>query len=69
MATTAFSDMLTENIKDVLDVRGRIVVDRWKGMTKDQLDAIRHQQLEQIEERRVRTLLSVFNSISLFLET
>ena len=61
MGTTVFSDMLTENIKDALDARGRIIVDRWKGMSKDQLDDIRHQQLIQIEERRVRTLLSVFN--------
>ncbi|CAF1098143.1 unnamed protein product [Adineta ricciae] len=52
LGTTVFSDMLTENIKDVLDARGRIIVDRWKGMTKDQLDDIRHQQLTQIAERR-----------------
>lgn len=35
------------------DARGHILVDRWKGMTKDQLADIRHQQLAQIDERQV----------------
>ncbi|UJR28222.1 hypothetical protein I4U23_009472 [Adineta vaga] len=52
LANTTFSDMLTENIKDILDTRGHIIVDRWKGMTKDQLDDIRQQQVAQINERQ-----------------
>jgi len=48
--------MLTENSKDILDSRSHIIVDRWKGMTKDQLDDIRHGQLAQIDERQVHTL-------------
>ncbi|CAF3808911.1 unnamed protein product [Adineta steineri] len=52
IANTAFSDMLTENSTDILDSRCHIIVDRWKGMTKDQLDDIRRQQLVQIDERQ-----------------
>ncbi|CAF0810428.1 unnamed protein product [Rotaria sordida] len=50
IANTAFSDMLTENSKNLLDARSHIIVDRWKGMSQDQLDDIRHQQLIQISE-------------------
>jgi len=56
IVNTTFSDMLTENSKDILDSRSHIIVDRWKGMTKDQLDDIRHGQLAQIDERQVHTL-------------
>jgi hypothetical protein len=48
--------MLTENSSNLLDSRCHIIVDRWKGMTKDQLDDIRHQQLIQIDEHQVHTL-------------
>ncbi|CAF3367961.1 unnamed protein product [Rotaria sp. Silwood1] len=52
IANTAFSDMLTENSKNLFDARSHIIVDRWKGMSQDQLDDIRHQQLTQIAERQ-----------------
>jgi hypothetical protein len=48
--------MLTENSPNIFDSRDRIIVDRWKGMTKDQLADIRHQQLAQIDERQVHSL-------------
>jgi hypothetical protein len=51
--------MLTENSTNLLDSRCHIIVDRWKGMTKDQLDDIRHQQLIQIDEHQVHTLTDV----------
>ncbi len=56
--------MLTENSRHLLDSRGHIIVDRWKGMTKEQLDDIRHQQLVQIDEHQVHTLTYV-NSYSI----
>ena len=67
----AFSDLLTENnLSNLLNSRGRIIVDRWKGMNKDQLDNIRCQQLRQIDERQVSTCqyVVVFFSKYLFLD-
>ena len=56
LANTCFSDMLTENVPEnqLEGRRRRIIVDRWKGMTKDQLDEIHHVQKAQIGERQVR---------------
>ena len=56
LANTCFSDMLTENVPEnqLEGRRRRIIVDRWKGMTKDQLDEIHRVQKAQIDERRVR---------------
>ena len=53
--------MLTENLMNPLDSRCHIIVDRWKGMTRDQLDDIRHQQLIQIDEHQVHTLTDVIS--------
>lgn len=61
LAHTAFSDILTENSKNILDSRYHILIDRWKGMNKDQLNAIRQQQLIQINERQVHTLPDAFS--------
>ncbi len=55
IANSTFSDILTENSKNILDYRSHILVDRWKGMNKDQLDDIRYQQLTQIDEHQVHT--------------
>lgn len=56
LAHAAFSDILTENSKYASDSGCHILADRWKGMTKDQLASIRHQQLIQIDEHQVHTL-------------
>ena len=53
IAHTCFSDMLTESTEPD---HHRIVVDRWKGMSREQLDRIRHEQLRQIAEREVGEL-------------
>lgn len=50
LANTCFSDLL-------LETSNVYMPDRWKGMTKEQLDRIRHEQLEQIEEQQVDRLL------------
>lgn len=47
--------MLTENLTSLSDSRCHIMVDRWKGMSQDQLNDIRQQQLIQIAERQVHT--------------
>jgi hypothetical protein len=56
LANTCFSDMLTENVPESrLEGRHRrIIVDRWKGMTKDQLDEIFTVQKTQMDQRQVR---------------
>ncbi|CAF2125497.1 unnamed protein product [Rotaria magnacalcarata] len=54
IANAAFSDMLTESSTSVSDSRCHIMVDQWKGMSRDQLEDIRHQQLSQIAERQKR---------------
>ena len=46
LANTCFSDLLLETSS--LDMP-----DRWKGMTKEELNRIRHEQLEQIDEKQV----------------
>ena len=66
LAHMTFSDMLTENCSAVLDARHHILVDRWKGMTKDQLAHIRQQQLFQINERQVYTFPSVYLEFSFY---
>ena len=53
IAHTCFSDMLNESTGSD---DPRIVVDRWKGMSQEQLDRIRHEQLRQIAEREVDEL-------------
>ncbi|CAM4914143.1 unnamed protein product [Rotaria socialis] len=54
IANAAFSDMLTESSTSVSDSRCHIMVDQWKGMSRDQLEGIRRQQLSQIAERQKR---------------
>ena len=56
IANAIFSDMLTENPDQAISQFGpnRVVPDRWKGMSPEQLEQIRKEQLRQIEEKRVR---------------
>ncbi|CAF1074456.1 unnamed protein product [Didymodactylos carnosus] len=51
---TAFSNLLTEDDSTAVSAvnPSRVVVDRWKGMTKDQLNEIRNEQLKQMEQRQ-----------------
>jgi hypothetical protein len=55
IANAIFSDMLTENPDQAISQFGpnRVVPDRWKGMSPEQLEQIRNEQLRQIEEKRV----------------
>ena len=67
IANAIFSDMLTENPDQAVSALGpnRVVTDRWKGMSPEQIEAIRKKQLEQIEERKV---FIIFNLKNLFLD-
>lgn len=60
IANAIFSDLLTENPDQAASAFGphRIVPDRWKGMSAEQLEQIRKKQLEQIEEKRVNFLVT-----------
>lgn len=55
IANAIFSDMLTENPDQAISQFGpnRVVPDRWKGMSPEQLEQIRNEQLRQVEEKRV----------------
>jgi DNA topoisomerase VI subunit B len=55
IANAIFSDLLTENPDQSISAFGpdRVVPDRWKGMSAEQLEQIRKKQLEQIEEKQV----------------
>ena len=56
IANAIFSDLLTENPDQAISALGphRVVPDRWKGMSPEQLEAIRKKQMEQAEEKKVR---------------
>ena len=60
IANSCFSDLLTERSDqnpfefNCRRHRHHVLLDRWKGMTKDQCDQIRGEQLKQIDESRVR---------------
>lgn len=58
MANTVSSDLLSENPDQAISQFGphRVVPDRWKGMTQDQLRRIREEQQNQLEEKKVRIL-------------
>lgn len=57
MANLVSSDLLSENPDQAISQFGphRVVTDRWKGMTQDQLQRIREQQQNQVEEKKVNT--------------
>lgn len=54
IANAIFSDMLTENPDQAISAFGqhRVVPDRWKGMSPEQIEKIRKEQLRQIEEKK-----------------
>ena len=55
IANAVFSDLLTENPDQAISQFGphRVVPDRWKGMSPEQLEAIRKEQQRQVEEKKV----------------
>ena len=61
LANTCFSDLL-------LETSSVDTPDRWKGMTKEELNRIRREQLEQIDEKRVGNWLLVSLTTELFSE-
>lgn len=58
IANSIFSDLLSENPDQAVSAFGphRVVPDRWKGMSEEQLKGIREEQLRQVEERKVLIL-------------
>ena len=58
IANAIFSDLLTENPDQAISAFGpnRIVPDRWKGMSPEQLEQIRKDQLRQVQEKQVGLL-------------
>jgi 16S rRNA U1498 N3-methylase RsmE len=63
IANAIFSDFLTENPDQAISAFGpnRVVPDRWKGMSPEQIENIRKEQLRQIEERKVILNLLILN--------
>lgn len=55
MANAVSSDLLSENPDQAISQFGphRVVPDRWKGMTEDQIRRIREEQQNQLEEKKV----------------
>ena len=58
IANALFSDMLTENPEQAISAFGphRVVPDRWKGMSPEQIEAIRKEQQRQVDEKNVSLL-------------
>lgn len=56
-------DLLSENPEQAVSSFGRhrVITDRWKGMSKDQLMAIRYSQKEQVLEKMVFKLTCIFS--------
>lgn len=54
IANAIFSDLLTENPDQAMSALGphRVVTQSWKGMSKEQIENIRKQQLDQMEEKK-----------------
>ena len=55
IANALFSDLLTENPDQAVSSFGpnRVVTDRWKGMSPEQIEKIRKEQMRQVEEKKV----------------
>ncbi len=55
IANALFSDLLTENPDQAMSSFGpnRVVPDRWKGMSAEQIERIRKEQARQIDEKKV----------------
>ena len=58
IANALFSDLLTENPDQAISSFGpnRVVPDRWKGMSAEQIEKIRKEQAKQVDEKRVSVL-------------
>lgn len=58
IANAIYSDLLTENPDQAVSAFGpnRVVPDRWKGMSAEQLEKIRREQARQVEEKEVSYL-------------
>lgn len=54
IANALFSDLLTENPEQAVSSFGpnRVVPDRWKGMSAEQIEKIRKEQIRQVEEKK-----------------
>lgn len=54
IANALFSDLLTENPDQAISSFGanRVVPDRWKGMSAEQIEAIRKEQARQVDEKK-----------------
>ena len=71
IANAIFSDMLTENPDQAISQFGpnRVVPDRWKGMSPEQLEQIRKEQMRQVAEKQVNieeVILGVITFILVF---
>jgi hypothetical protein len=66
IANALFSDLLTENPDQAISAFGanRVVPDRWKGMSQEQVEAVRKEQARQVEEKKVSAYLWSFVSVS-----
>lgn len=64
IANSIYSDLLSENPDQAISAFGphRVVPDRWKGMSDEQLKRIREEQLKQAEEKKVSKTKNYFNS-------
>jgi hypothetical protein len=62
IANAVFSDLLTENPDQAISQFGphRVVPDRWKGMSPEQLEAIRKEQQRQVDEKKVLNWICFF---------
>ena len=62
IANAVFSDLLTENPDQAISQFGphRVVPDRWKGMSPEQLEAIRKDQQRQVDEKKVLNWICFF---------
>ncbi|XP_004676456.2 PREDICTED: RIB43A-like with coiled-coils protein 2 [Condylura cristata] len=56
LANLLHGDLLSENPQQAASARGpqRVVPDRWKGMSQEQLDQIRLAQKQQVQEKLLR---------------
>lgn len=67
MANHIYGDILTENPSVAQSAFGahRVIPDRWKGMSPQQLEDIRKQQELQRKEKEVGILLNIITCITL----
>lgn len=65
IANAIFSNLLCENPDQAVSAFGshRVVSDRWKGMSEEQLKRIREEQLKQIEDKKVTSLLTLYDRL------